>query len=85
MAGRCPWAVVTTIFFTIGKALIAWYTGNSAVASSYGAAGALIVLLLWIYLLRPDSAPNSPGLYGRNTALAQSEHCVRLTVRPLIG
>jgi membrane protein len=42
-------AVVTAILFTIGKTLIGWYIGSSAVASSYGAAGALIVLLLWIY------------------------------------
>jgi membrane protein len=38
-------AVVTAVLFTIGKALIGWYIGGSAVASSYGAAGALIVLL----------------------------------------
>jgi membrane protein len=42
-------AVITAILFTIGKALIGWYIGSSAVASTYGAAGALIVLLLWVY------------------------------------
>jgi membrane protein len=42
-------AVVTGILFTIGKALISWYIGSSAVASSFGAAGGLIVLLLWVY------------------------------------
>jgi membrane protein len=42
-------AVVTAALFTIGKAGIGWYIGSSAVASSYGAAGALIVVLLWIY------------------------------------
>ncbi len=42
-------AVVTSILFTIGKSLIGWYIGSSAVASSFGAAGALIVLLLWVY------------------------------------
>jgi membrane protein len=42
-------AVVTALLFTIGKSLIGWYIGSSAVASSYGAAGALIVLLLWVY------------------------------------
>jgi membrane protein len=40
---------VTAILFNIGKSLIGWYIGSSAVASSYGAAGALIVLLLWVY------------------------------------
>jgi membrane protein len=42
-------AVVTAVLFTIGKSLIGWYLGGSAVASSYGAAGGLIVLLLWVY------------------------------------
>jgi membrane protein len=42
-------AIVTGILFTIGKSLISWYIGSSAVASSFGAAGGLIVLLLWVY------------------------------------
>jgi membrane protein len=42
-------AVVTAVLFTFGKSLISWYIGSSAVASSFGAAGALIVLLLWVY------------------------------------
>jgi membrane protein len=42
-------AIVTAILFTVGKSLISWYIGSSAVASSFGAAGALIVLLLWVY------------------------------------
>jgi membrane protein len=42
-------AISTAILFTIGKFLISLYIGSSAVASSYGAAGALIVILIWIY------------------------------------
>jgi membrane protein len=42
-------AVVTALLFTVGKFLIGLYLGRSAMASSYGAAGALIVVLLWIY------------------------------------
>jgi membrane protein len=42
-------AAVTSVLFTIGKSLIGWYVGSSAVASTYGAAGALIILLLWVY------------------------------------
>ena len=42
-------AVVTALLFTIGKLLISLYIGSSTVASSYGAAGSLIVVLLWIY------------------------------------
>jgi membrane protein len=38
-------AVVTALLFSAGKSLIGWYLGSSAIASSYGAAGGLIVLL----------------------------------------
>jgi membrane protein len=42
-------ALITSVLFNFGKSLIAWYIGSSAIASSYGAAGGLIVLLLWVY------------------------------------
>lgn len=42
-------AAVTAALFTVGKYLIGLYIGSSSIASSYGAAGALIVLLLWFY------------------------------------
>lgn len=41
--------LVTALLFEGGKYLIALYIGKSDVAATYGAAGALIVLLLWIY------------------------------------
>lgn len=42
-------AVVAAILFTVGKSLIGLYLGRSTVASSYGAAGSFVVLMLWIY------------------------------------
>jgi membrane protein len=42
-------AMATSFLFTVGKSLIGWYLGSSAVASSYGAAGALIIVLLWTF------------------------------------
>ncbi|MBZ9717192.1 MULTISPECIES: YihY/virulence factor BrkB family protein [Mesorhizobium] len=42
-------AVGTAALFTLGKSLIGWYIGTSAIASSYGAAGGLLVILLWVY------------------------------------
>ena len=50
-----PWgdvwigATVTALLFTIGKYLIGVYLGKSSFNSAYGAAGSLIVLLLWVY------------------------------------
>lgn len=42
-------AITTAFLFTVGKLLISLYLGSSTIASSYGAAGSLIVVLLWIY------------------------------------
>lgn len=42
-------ALVTAGLFTIGKQVIGLYLGRSSTASSYGAAGSVVVLLLWVY------------------------------------
>jgi membrane protein len=42
-------AIVTAVLFVIGKFALGLYLGKSAVGSSYGAAGSLVVLLLWVY------------------------------------
>jgi membrane protein len=42
-------AAVTSLLFSIGKLLIGLYIGKSAVASGFGAAGSLVVLLIWVY------------------------------------
>ncbi len=51
VAWRDVWfgAAVTSLLFTIGKLLIGLYIGKSGVASVFGAAGSLVVLLLWVY------------------------------------
>jgi membrane protein len=51
IAWRDVWtgALFTAILFVIGQTLIALYIGRAGVASAYGAAGSLLVLLLWIY------------------------------------
>lgn len=52
---RLPWgdvivgAVVTAVLFAIGKFLIGLYIGKSAVASDFGAAGTLVVAIVWVY------------------------------------
>ncbi|TVP48032.1 MAG: YihY/virulence factor BrkB family protein [Halomonas sp.] len=42
-------AVVTAILFTIGRSLIAIYLAYTATASTYGAAGSVVMILLWVY------------------------------------
>ena len=51
VAWRDVWigAAVTALLFTIGKFLIGLYLGKSAVASSFGAAGSLVVMMVWVY------------------------------------
>ncbi|MDO8304570.1 YihY/virulence factor BrkB family protein [Herminiimonas sp.] len=52
---RIPWrdvwvgSVVTALLFTIGKTLIGLYLGKTNMASGFGAAGSLVILLVWIY------------------------------------
>ena len=51
IAWRDVWfgAFATAILFSVGRIAIGFYLGRSAIASAYGAAGTLIVLLLWLY------------------------------------
>ncbi|CAN5772221.1 N/A [soil metagenome] len=42
-------AAVTALLFVVGKTLIGLYLSKSAVASTYGSAGSLVVLLLWLF------------------------------------
>ena len=42
-------ALVTTILFVFGKELIGLYLSSSTLSSTYGAAGSLVLLLIWIY------------------------------------
>ncbi|SEO83397.1 YihY/virulence factor BrkB family protein [Nitrosovibrio sp. Nv6] len=42
-------AAVTALLFTVGKILIGVYIGKSAISSGFGAAGSLVVVLVWVY------------------------------------
>jgi membrane protein len=42
-------AVVTALLFMVGKLLIGIYIGKSAISSGFGAAGSLVVVLVWVY------------------------------------
>ena len=44
-----PGALASGVLFLIGKFAISFYIGKSNVGSTYGAAGSLVVLLLWVY------------------------------------
>jgi membrane protein len=42
-------AIFTALLFTLGKSLIGLYVGTSGVVTGFGAAGSLVVILLWVY------------------------------------
>ncbi len=42
-------AVMTSLLFTLGKFVIGYYLATSSIASSFGAAGSVVIVLVWIY------------------------------------
>jgi membrane protein len=51
IAWRDVWvgAMITALLFNVGKLLLGLYLGRSSVTSAYGAAGSLVIVLLWVY------------------------------------
>ena len=51
VAWRDVWvgALLTSFLFTLGKFAIGFYLAKASVASSYGAAGSVVILLVWVY------------------------------------
>ena len=52
---RLPWrdawraALITSVMFAVGKQVLTLYLGHSGVGTAYGAAGSIVVFLLWVY------------------------------------
>jgi membrane protein len=42
-------AAVTSLLFSLGKYLIGLYLGKAGIGSSYGAAGSVLIVLIWVY------------------------------------
>lgn len=56
-------AAVTALFFEIGKFLLGFYLGRQSTASSYGAAGSVVLVLLWV-LLHVDDSFDRSGIHA---------------------
>jgi membrane protein len=73
-------SVVTALLFSIGKFAIGVYLGNSAIASTYGAAGSIILVLVWVYysaqifLLGAEFTKVYAHRYGSRRGLPQPSH-----------
>jgi membrane protein len=85
---KVPWknlwigSAVTAVLFNIGKFLIGLYLGNSSVGSTYGAAGSLVVLLIWVFysaqILLIGAEFTQVYSKHRGTPIRPSEHAVPL-------
>ncbi len=49
MARRLAGALLTALFFEVGKAAIGFDIGKQALESTYGAAASIVVVLIWVY------------------------------------
>ena len=41
--------LITSVFFMLGKLAIGYYLGSSNIASVYGAAGSIMIIMVWVY------------------------------------
>jgi membrane protein len=78
-----PGALATAILFSVGRLLIGWYLAQSSVASAYGAASSLALLLLYTYYSAQVFflGAEFTQVYGRTYGTRRSEH--RLIEEPI--
>jgi membrane protein len=70
---------VTAVLFTLGKTAIGYYLGQASVGSAYGAAGSMVVLLVWVYysaLIVFFGAEFTQAWATRQGAMAPQPHAV---------
>jgi membrane protein len=70
---------ITAVLFTVGKTAIGYYLGQAGVGSPYGAAGSLVVLLVWVYysaLIFFFGAEFTHAWSTRHGAVAPQPHAV---------
>jgi membrane protein len=76
-------AIVTSLLFGLGKYLIGLYLGHSSTSSTFGAAGSLVVLLIWVYysaqifFFGAEFTQAYANRYG--TRVQPSDHAVAVT------
>jgi membrane protein len=90
IAWRDVWlgAAMTAALFLVGRALIGWYLSHAGVASRFGAAGSLVVFLMWVYysaqifLLGAEFTQVEAEARGRPIEPAPGARRVKRTVEP---
>jgi membrane protein len=78
-------AALTALLFAVGKLLIGLYLGNAGFTSTYGAAGALVVTIVWVYysaqILFFGAELTQVVAQYRGEAIEPNEHAVRVGAR----
>ena len=87
LAWRHVWfgAMVTAALFTVGKYAIGLYLGRASIGSAYGAAGSVVVLLVWVYyaaLIVFAGAEITRFRAQRRGAFVAANEAAHVTARP---
>ncbi len=91
IAWRDVWvgAIATALLFSIGEWALSYYLGNMAPESTYGAAGSLIVLLLWVYysaqilFLGAEFTQVYAHKFGSYIPVAEADKVATVTTEPV--
>jgi membrane protein len=82
-------AIMTSVLFTIGKFVIGFYLGKSDVGLAYGAAGSLVVILIWVYYASQiflfGAEFTAVYAHSRGSQVASSPHARTKPVTKLAG
>ncbi len=93
-------ALITALLFEVGKTGLGWYLGREGAASSYGAAGAVVLLLLWVYYTscilffgaeftqvyaEADEGVTEPAAHARRVTAEESAHQGLPPAAPAVG
>jgi membrane protein len=78
-----PGALATALLFSLGRLLIGWYLAHSSVATAYGAAGSIVLVLLYTYYSAQVFylGAEFTQVYGRTYGTRRAEH--RLIEQPI--
>lgn len=81
-----PGAVLAALLFVAGRSVIAWYFMTTATASTWGAAGSVVMLLLWVYasalILLLGAAFNRALLEAAGQPVKPGRWAVRASLQP---
>ncbi len=71
-----PGALATALLFSLGRLLIGWYLAHSSVATAYGAAGSIVLILLYTYYSAQVFylGAEFTQVYGRTYGTRRAEH-----------